>query len=308
MNARLGSVSNTLSAGITSLPAAASLVTAASQVARTDASTVAKPMVGHHNTRSGTARSPSAARQEPSGAGWEKMSVGSGPMTASRASATSAMRRAIGPFTVSTPEPGAFGPPTGTRPWEHLIPDNPHSAEGIRIEPPPSDPVPSGIIPAAIAAPVPPEDPPGEKARAHGFAVAPNRGLSVTPLWPCSGVVVLPITMHPAARRRATSTESVLAIGASAISGEPKVVRKPAASSRSFTPIGMPASGPTSAPRAIRASSAAACANAPSPSHDWNALIVGCSASMREMQWVTTSRADSSRRATRLARLATVSR
>ena len=42
---------------------------------------------------------------------------------------------------------------------------------------------------------------------------------------------------------------SVSAGGSSACNGEPCVVTKPAAFSRSFTPIGMPASGPGSSPR-----------------------------------------------------------
>jgi hypothetical protein len=45
------------------------------------------------------------------------------------------------------------------------MPVSPQQDAGIRIEPPPSDPVPSGTMPAAIAAAVPPDDPPGHEQR-----------------------------------------------------------------------------------------------------------------------------------------------
>ena len=86
------------------------------------------------------------------------------------------MRRAIGPTHDRSIRPEGGGP-LGTRPWLVLIPDSPHIAEGIRMEPPPSEPVPTGTMPAAMAAPVPPEDPPGERSRFQGLNVAPNLGL-----------------------------------------------------------------------------------------------------------------------------------
>src|SRR3954469_13171720 len=92
--------------------------------------------------------------------GSEYGSDGSGPTTASSASATSRIRRAIGPFTPSRPEPGAFDPPLGTRPCDGLSPDRPHSDDGMRIAPPPSEPVASGTMPATTAAPAPPDEPP----------------------------------------------------------------------------------------------------------------------------------------------------
>ena len=51
------------------------------------------------------------------------------------------------PSTRAGASPAATGPPDGTRPKEGLSPDSPHSAEGIRIEPPPSEPVASGTMP-----------------------------------------------------------------------------------------------------------------------------------------------------------------
>src|SRR5262245_35449923 len=87
-------------------------------------------------------------------------------------------------------------------------PTTPQKLAGIRIEPPSSVPTASGPRPAATATPAPPLEPPQVWAGDHGFGVAPRSGLSVTPLCAYSGVVVLPTTIAPAARRRATTTAS----------------------------------------------------------------------------------------------------
>ena len=112
--------------------------------------------------------------------GRERRSVGSGPITASRARTTSGIRRAIGPRVLRWCQSGACGPPEGIRPSEALNPERPHKDDGMRIEPPPSDPVAMGTIPAAIAAALPPEEPPGLWARSQGLRVAPNTGLTVS--------------------------------------------------------------------------------------------------------------------------------
>jgi hypothetical protein len=41
------------------------------------------------------------------------------------------------------------------------MPDRPQHEDGIRIDPPPSDPVARGTIPDAMAAALPPDEPPG---------------------------------------------------------------------------------------------------------------------------------------------------
>src|SRR5688572_5582268 len=108
----------------------------------------------------------------------------------------------MGPLTDRSPQLAGSDPPPGTRPVEGLWPDSPVTADGMRIEPPPSEPVASGTSPAAIAADDPPEDPPGDRPSPHGLTVAPNTWLSVSPFHPYSGVLVLPSTTHPAARSR----------------------------------------------------------------------------------------------------------
>ena len=89
------------------------------------------------------------------------MSVGSGPTATSRAWTTSRTRRAIGPLVDRSSQPDPCTPPDGTRPSDGLMPLSPQHDEGMRIEPPPSDPVARGTIPEAMAAAAPPEEPPG---------------------------------------------------------------------------------------------------------------------------------------------------
>ena len=60
----------------------------------------------------------------------------------------------------------------------------------------------------ATAAAAPPDEPPAVRDRSQGFRVAPKSGLSVSGLWPNSGVVVLPMRMAPASRSRRTGTAS----------------------------------------------------------------------------------------------------
>ena len=107
------------------------------------------------------------------------------------------------------------------------------------MEPPPSVPTASGPSPAATAAPAPPLDPPGVSARFQGFRVIPKSGLSVTPLWPNSGVLVLPRMTPPAPFRRSTTTASSSGTW-SAKRREPPVVSTRRVQTRSFTENGTP--------------------------------------------------------------------
>ena len=51
----------------------------------------------------------------------------------------------------------------------------------MRIEPPPSVPSASVVMPPATAAPAPPEEPPEVYSRFHGLGVIPQSGLWVAP-------------------------------------------------------------------------------------------------------------------------------
>src|SRR6478735_10895326 len=113
-----------------------------------------------------------------------------------------------------------------TRPRCGFRPKSPQLALGIRIEPPPSPPMPTGTIPDETAAAVPPLEPPGVRVRSHGLRVLPRETDSVKGNAPNSGIVVLPTTTAPAARSRATTSASCAA--GVEFASPPKVVTDPA--------------------------------------------------------------------------------
>ena len=77
----------------------------------------------------------------------------------------------------------------------------------MRIDPPMSDPIAKGEVPAASEAADPPEEPPGVKAGFHGLRVTPQSRLQQMPAAENSGVAVRAWTMPPAARIRWLLTE-----------------------------------------------------------------------------------------------------
>src|SRR4051794_10161237 len=74
----------------------------------------------------------------------------------------------------------------------------------MRIDPPPSDAVANGMMPAATAADEPPLEPPGVRLTSHGLRVTPKTLVFVKLSVPNSGLAVLPTGTAPAARSRAT--------------------------------------------------------------------------------------------------------
>src|ERR1700681_1592070 len=189
---RTGSSSKTVSISTTSIPSDSRRATARSHSDRTSSSRGAYPRVGDHATLVGSRAPFSAAGHDASGLGSERMSVGSGPTATSRAATTSAIRRAMGPLVDRSGQSDPCTPPEGTRPSEGLTPLSPQHDAGIRIEPPPSDPVARGTMPEAMAAAEPPDEPPGVWARFHGLEVAPKGVLTVSDFHPSSGVFVFP--------------------------------------------------------------------------------------------------------------------
>ena len=103
-------------------------------------------------------------------------------------------------------------------------------------------------MPVARAAAEPPLEPPAVRARFHGLRVAPNTALTVFGPNANSGVLVLPITIAPAARRRSTTSASSSGTWLSK-SLEPCVVRMPFVTVTSLMPTGTPKSGGRRAPR-----------------------------------------------------------
>src|SRR5579875_2324246 len=81
----------------------------------------------------------------------------------------------------------------------------PHSAAGCRIEPPVSVPIAHGARPAATAAALPPDDPPGTRERSHGLSTGPKAEFSVEEPMANSSWLVLPSSGAPAKRSFSTT-------------------------------------------------------------------------------------------------------
>ena len=88
--------------------------------------------------------------------------------------------------------------PSGVRARVGFSPKRPQHDAGMRIEPPPSLPCAAGTMPAATAAPAPPDEPPEERAGSQGLRVVPLSAVSVDAASPISGVLVLPKITRPA--------------------------------------------------------------------------------------------------------------
>src|SRR5439155_46157 len=94
------------------------------------------------------------------------------------------------------------------RPNEHLKPGSPVHEAGMRMLPPPSEPVQNGTWPAATAADEPPLEPPGVRSGFQGLRETPQSRFFVIAVYPNSGEFVLPMAIAPAAFSRCTCVES----------------------------------------------------------------------------------------------------
>src|SRR5215510_7959786 len=112
----------------------------------------------------------------------------------------------------------------GTSPGDGRRPTTPQNAAGMRSDPPRSLPWASGPMPVASATAPPPVEPPDVSAGFQGLRVAPNTALKVLAPAPYSGVLVLPITIAPAAFSRSTTSPSSSGTWCSKIL-DPQVVR-----------------------------------------------------------------------------------
>src|SRR5512144_2317312 len=82
------------------------------------------------------------------------------------------------------------------------MPTMPHSAAGWRIEPPVSVPSAAAHRPAATAAALPPEEPPGTQARSHGLRVGWNAEFSLEEPIANSSMLSLPSSTAPVSSNR----------------------------------------------------------------------------------------------------------
>ncbi len=134
-----------------------------------------------------------------------------------------------------------------TRLRDGLMPYEPHHDDGLRIDPPPSEPCEIGHSPATSADAAPPDEPPHERSRSQGLRPGGYAGGSLTFSGPNSGATVLPRMTKPARRIFATTSSSRSGMR-SLHAAVPCVVRMPAVSFRSLIEIGTPWNGGSSAP------------------------------------------------------------
>src|SRR3954467_10720890 len=150
----------------------------------------------------------------------------------------------------------------------------------MRTEPPPSVPIASGPRPAATAAPAPPDEPPGVRSVFHGLRVTPLSGVSVTPLWPNSELVLCANTTAPASRSRATAGASA-STGVLSVSLLPIEAGQPLTRTSSLTETGTPSIGDNGLPFFQRRSEARAALSAASASTRQKALRIGLTVALR---------------------------
>src|SRR5262249_44158996 len=130
----------------------------------------------------------------------------------------------------------------------------PHVLAGPTMEPDVSVPMPNATHPPPVAEPGPADDPPDDCDVFHGFFVPPRHQLPPCPNCPVDSFA---ISTAPALRNRTTTSASSSMTRCSK-SAAPHVVGVPFTAKRSFTPHGMPCSGPRYLPALISASAFAA--------------------------------------------------
>src|SRR5207244_637228 len=105
----------------------------------------------------------------------------------------------------SREDANAIIPERETSPYVGFMPTIPHRAAGWRIEPPVSVPRAHGARPAATAAALPPEEPPGTRSRSQGLSTGPKAEFSFDEPIANSSWLVFPSSPAPAAVRYETA-------------------------------------------------------------------------------------------------------
>src|SRR2546426_3011902 len=122
------------------------------------------------------------------------------------------------------------------------MPTIPHMAAGWRIEPPVSVPRAHSARPAATAAALPPEEPPGTRFRSHGLSTAPKVEFSFDDPIANSSWLVFASSAAPAPVRRETAVAVYGGRYPSRIR-EPDWLGTPSVQNRSLTASGRPPRG-----------------------------------------------------------------
>src|SRR4051794_25897794 len=117
------------------------------------------------------------------------------------------------------------------------------------MEPPASEPGGRGLNPAATAAALPPDEPPGTRAGSCGLRVGPKAEFSVDDPIANSSRFVLPTTTAPAPTTRSTTVAVYGGRQPSRMRDE-HVVGMPRVHRLSLRAMGTPARGPGSSPAA----------------------------------------------------------
>jgi hypothetical protein len=92
-------------------------------------------------------------------------------MTSSASAVSSTVR--LTTHSAEKPSNSASSGPSGTRRRDGLSPTSPQQEAGMRVEPPASLAWAIASMPAATAAALPPDEPPGMSAGSHGLRVGP---------------------------------------------------------------------------------------------------------------------------------------
>src|SRR5438477_7133072 len=122
------------------------------------------------------------------------------------------------------------------------MPTIPHRAAGWRIEPPVSVPRAHSARPAATAAALPPEEPPGTRSRSHGLSTGPKAEFSFDEPIANSSWLVFASSPAPAAVRYETAV-AVYGGRYPSRMREPDWLGTPSVQKRSLTASGRPARG-----------------------------------------------------------------
>ena len=173
----------------------------------------------------------------------------------------------------------------------------PVSAAGIRVEPPVSDPSPQVTIPAAIAAAVPPDEPPGMRLLSYGFFTGPAKVDKFVLVMPnaSSCILALPMTIAPASS--SFCSDGAFFFGrAFCNAAVPADVGMSLVLMLSLTTIGRPASAGSFAPESRPASTFCAAVTAASLCRDISEFK-SVSRSARSIAACTTLNADACLRA-----------
>ena len=206
------------------------------------------------------------------GLGSQVPSLGSPPRSTPKTSAASAVSVVNGPIW-SRLEANATSPQRLTWPYDGLNPVTPQKAAGCRMDPPVSEPRATGTSPAATAAALPPEEPPGTRDGSAGFLTGPKWHVSVEDPMANSSQFTLPTTTAPASCSRVTTVASKGERYSSSIL-DPQLVRPSLVQMLSLMATGTPAKGPADSPAMMRRSISAALAKADWSKTSRNALDV----------------------------------